>query len=349
MTAQTGGPDHASLLKDEEGEFLGYLARTANYSRHTVRAYEGDIDAFLEWLDENGVDGLALEHRDCRRYLASLDGGRYARTTVARRLSSIRSFYGWLTRKGIVDVNPTATLASPKLPRRLPHVLTNEEVESLLEAVDASTPEGLRDRAMLELLNACGARIGELSALDVGDVDRVSRTVRLFGKGSKERIVPVYPVALEAVDDYVRMGRPVLIARAGVRGRRKASAPDTGETSPGGVDGAGAPQGDALKESRADKAPCAEKALFINSQGRRMSADSLRRRFDRLSGSVGLDALTSPHTMRHTFATELLDGGADLRSVQEMLGHASLSTTQIYTHLSPERLREVSERAHPRG
>ncbi len=343
MTSQTGAGGRASLLKEEEGEFLDYLARTANYSAHTVRAYEGDIDSFLGWLDAAGVDGLSLTHRDCRRYLASLDGGDYARTTIARRLSSIRSFYGWLARKGVVDVNPTATLSSPKLPRRLPHALSNGEVESLLGAVDASTPEGLRDRAMLELLNACGARIGELSALDVGDVDRAARTVRLFGKGSKERIVPVYPVALEAVDDYVRMGRPSLVARAGARGVRGV---------PGdALDGAGADGPSCAPGTRgvSPNPPSAEKALFINSLGRRMSADSLRRRFDKLSAAVGLDALASPHTMRHTFATELLDGGADLRSVQEMLGHASLSTTQIYTHLSPERLREVSERAHPRG
>lgn len=295
------------------GRFLDYLEGALNYSAHTVRAYAADLEAYVAWARARGLDPLAAGHRDFRRYLASLDADGYARTTVGRKLSAIRSFYGWLAREGAVERNPTSVVASPKLPRSLPHVLSCAEVERLLEVPDPKTPEGQRDRALLELLYASGARIGELSALDVGDVDFGTQTVRLFGKGSKERIVPLYAVSLEAVRLYMAQGRGTLLARQ-----------------------------ESLRERGTP-------ALFINAKGARMSADSMRKRFDRLLAKAGVAGGATPHTMRHTFATELLEGGADLRSVQEMLGHASLSTTQIYTHLTPERLKEASQRAHPRG
>lgn len=298
--------------------FLSYLARVRNYSPNTAAAYAQDLDCFLIWASNCGIDVLQATHRDFRRFLSSLSGAGYAKTTVNRRLSAVRSFYSWLVREGVIESNPAAVVSSPKLPKSLPHVLSQEDVEKLLKCADASTPAGALDAALVELLYASGARIGEVASLDVDRIDFSDKSVRLFGKGSKERIVPLYPAALHALDAYLAHARPVLLAN-----------------HKGGL--------------TAEEAADAQRALFINARGARMSERSLRARFEKLLARAGLAGMATPHTMRHTFATEVLDGGADLRSVQEMLGHASLSTTQIYTHLTPERLREVSLQAHPRG
>ena len=298
--------------------FLSYLARVRNYSPNTAAAYAQDLDCFLIWASNCGIDVLQATHRDFRRFLSSLSGAGYAKTTVNRRLSAVRSFYSWLVREGVIESNPAAVVSSPKLPKPLPHVLSQEDVEKLLECADASTPAGALDAALVELLYASGARIGEVASLDVDRINFSDKSVRLFGKGSKERIVPLYPAALHALDAYLAHARPVLLAN-----------------HKGGL--------------TAEEAADAQRALFINARGARMSERSLRARFEKLLAQAGLAGMATPHTMRHTFATEVLDGGADLRSVQEMLGHASLSTTQIYTHLTPERLREVSLQAHPRG
>ena len=298
--------------------FLSYLARVRNYSPNTAAAYAQDLDCFLIWASNCGIDVLQATHRDFRRFLSSLSGAGYAKTTVNRRLSAVRSFYSWLVREGVIESNPAAVVSSPKLPKSLPHVLSQEDVEKLLKCADASTPAGALDVALVELLYASGARIGEVASLDVDRIDFSDKSVRLFGKGSKERIVPLYPAALHALDAYLAHARPVLLAN-----------------HKGGL--------------TAEEAADAQRALFINARGARMSERSLRARFEKLLAQAGLAGMATPHTMRHTFATEVLDGGADLRSVQEMLGHASLSTTQIYTHLTPERLREVSLQAHPRG
>jgi len=298
--------------------FLSYLARVRNYSPNTAAAYAQDLDCFLIWASNCGVDVLQATHRDFRRFLSSLSGAGYAKTTVNRRLSAVRSFYSWLVREGVIESNPAAVVSSPRLPKPLPHVLSQEDVEKLLKCADASTPAGALDAALVELLYASGARIGEVASLDVDRIDFSDKSVRLFGKGSKERIVPLYPAALHALDAYLAHARPVLLAN-----------------HKGGL--------------TAEEAADAQRALFINARGARMSERSLRAHFEKLLAQAGLAGMATPHTMRHTFATEVLDGGADLRSVQEMLGHASLSTTQIYTHLTPERLREVSLQAHPRG
>lgn len=298
--------------------FLSYLARVRNYSPNTAAAYAQDLDCFLIWASNCGIDVLQATHRDFRRFLSSLSGAGYAKTTVNRRLSAVRSFYSWLVREGVIESNPAAVVSSPKLPKPLPHVLSQEDVEKLLKCADASTPAGALDAALVELLYASGARIGEVASLDVDRIDFSDKSVRLFGKGSKERIVPLYPAALHALDAYLAHARPVLLAN-----------------HKGGL--------------TAEEAADAQRALFINARGARMSERSLRACFEKLLAQAGLAGMATPHTMRHTFATEVLDGGADLRSVQEMLGHASLSTTQIYTHLTPERLREVSLQAHPRG
>ena len=307
--------DQARGLADN---FLSYLARVRNYSPNTAAAYAQDLDCFLIWASNCGIDVLQATHRDFRRFLSSLSGAGYAKTTVNRRLSAVRSFYSWLVREGVIESNPAAVVSSPKLPKPLPHVLSQEDVEKLLKCADASTPAGALDAALVELLYASGARIGEVASLDVDRIDFSDKSVRLFGKGSKERIVPLYPAALRALDAYLAHARPVLFAN-----------------HKGGL--------------TAEEAADAQRALFINARGARMSERSLRARFEKLLARAGLAGMATPHTMRHTFATEVLDGGADLRSVQEMLGHASLSTTRIYTHLTPERLREVSLQAHPRG
>ena len=315
MTMADSAGGQARELADA---FLSYLARVRNYSPNTAAAYAQDLDCFLIWASNCGIDVLQATHRDFRRFLSSLSGAGYAKTTVNRRLSAVRSFYSWLVREGVIESNPAAVVSSPKLPKPLPHVLSQEDVEKLLVCADASTSTGALDAALVELLYASGARIGEVASLDVDRIDFSDKSVRLFGKGSKERIVPLYPAALHALDAYLAHARPVLLAN-----------------HKGGL--------------TAEEAADAQRALFINARGARMSERSLRARFEKLLAQAGLAGMATPHTMRHTFATEVLDGGADLRSVQEMLGHASLSTTQIYTHLTPERLREVSLQAHPRG
>ena len=252
--------------------------------------------------------------RTVRAYLAELSREQVAPRTLAAHLSAIRSLYRWMAAEEIVEGDAVSAISSPKLPRDLPGVLTTQQVEALLQAPDTATPAGLRDAAMLELLYASGARISELAALNVESISWSERVVRLWGKGSKERIVPLYRRALEATRTYVEEGRPALLAQAKRR------------------DAANGPH-----------------PLLISVRGNRMSAAMLRRRFHTLATLAGIPADIAPHAMRHTFATDLLEGGADLRSVQELLGHASLSTTQIYTHLTPDRLKRAVAQAHPRG
>lgn len=290
------------------GEFCTYLRDVRNLSPNTIRAYETDLQALVEWARREGVDPFHVSHGQIREWLAELRGAGYATTTQNRHLSAVRSLYKWLVSRDITDEDAAAAVASPKLSKRLPSTLSDSDVGRLLSAC-SDDPEGLRDRALIELLYASGARISEVSALDVRDVDVRQRQVRLFGKGAKERVVPLYPRAVEAVQAYVSDARPSLSCCSGR----------------------------------------ATNALFLSSRGNRMSAASLRERFERLVELAGLDPSITPHAMRHTFATQLLDGGADLRSVQELLGHESLSTTQIYTHLSVERLKAAALQAHPRS
>ncbi|MCH3943215.1 MAG: site-specific tyrosine recombinase/integron integrase [Atopobiaceae bacterium] len=290
--------------------FCDYLASVRNLSENTVRAYRTDLAAFCAWARREGIDPERITHRQVRRWLAELSQARYSSRTINRHLSSVRSLYRWLVHEGRALDDAAAAVASPKLSKRLPATMSDDDASRLL-AVSADTEaETLRDRAFLELLYASGARISEVSALDVRHVDFSSAQVRLYGKGSKERIVPLYPRALEALRAYLVKARPQLL------GREDASS---------------------------------QTALFVSTRGRRMSADALRTRFERAVRLAGLDPSLTPHAMRHTFATELLSGGADLRSVQELLGHSSLSTTQIYTHLSVERLKEATKQAHPRA
>ena len=288
-------------------EFLSYEGEVRNLSPNTLRAYGCDLEAFSAWCRLEGVDPMRVTHAQLRSWLADLTAAGYATATLDRHLSAVRSLWRWMVGRGITSEDAAAALESPKLGRRLPKTVGDAGVRRLLEACGGDAC-GLRDRLTLELLYATGARVSELSGLDLADVDLAQRQVRLFGKGSKERIVPIYERAADATRLYLLRARPALAG-----------------------DGA------------------AGDALLLSTRGRRMSADAIRRRFERLVSLAGLDPSLTPHAMRHTFATELLDGGADLRSVQELLGHESLSTTQIYTHLTAERLKAAALQAHPRA
>lgn len=289
--------------------FCDHLAAVRNLSPNTVRAYRADLEAYLSWTRREGVRPLEVSHRELRGYLAELARAGYSPRTVNRHLSALRGLYRWMSRAGLCDGGAAAALASPKTSRSLPRTMSDADAARLLETCDPSDAVGLRDRALLELLYATGARISEMAGLRVPDLDLAGAQARLFGKGSKERIVPVYDSALEWAGRYLREGRPELAARS--------------------------------REPRDE--------LFLSTRGNAMSADALRTVFERRVALAGLDPALTPHAMRHTYATELLGGGADLRSVQELLGHESLSTTQVYTHLSVERLREAAARAHPRA
>jgi site-specific recombinase XerD len=274
----------------------------------TIRAYRGDLDGFVQWVGRLGVDDPTQVHRKMlRRYLSYLHTRDYARRTIARKASSLRRYFEWLRRTGVVDANPAANLSAPKASGRLPRVLRVDEVHGLLD--EGTKVDGehasvrLRDDAILELLYGSGLRVGELCGLDRDDVDLDSRTVRVWGKGDKQRQVPMSEPSVEAVRGWLASGRADLVT----------------------------------SDSPAD-------AVFLNRRGRRLSPRDARRVLDRRASSP-----THPHALRHTYATHLLDGGADLRVVQELLGHEDLSTTQHYTHVSKERLRHVLDATHPRA
>lgn len=296
--------------------FLDHLRVEQVASEHTIRSYKCDLESFFRWCERKGVDLLKTNHKELRGFLAELDAARYERSTINRHLSSIKSFYRWLTVAGFVKDDPSDALSGPKINRHLPHVIKHDQMIALMAvhgAFDArgepreQTIQDMRDQAILEFLYACGARISEAANLTLGSIDFQTKQVRLFGKGRKERIVPLHDLCIQALCTYRDVARPDLL------------------------------QGKSSEH------------FFISNTGKAMSADSMRIMFKEAVHVAGLDASTSPHDMRHSFATDLLDGGADLRSVQEMLGHASLSTTQIYTHLSPARLKEAHDQAHPRA
>lgn len=277
-------------------------------SLHTVRGYRSDLLDFGRFSARQGIRPLSASYRQVRAYLAEQTQAGYSRKTINRRLSSLRGFFRWLESTGRIEADPMSVLKGPKLEKSLPRFIPHADMERLLAVHQGKDdPVSLRDRAFLEFLYACGARISEAAGLLVSKIDFVSSQARILGKGSKERIVPLHPLALASMREYLEKGRPELL----------------GEKD--------------------------HPAFFLSTRGNAMSADALRRVFKATLVQAGVDPSYSPHDVRHTFATELLDGGADLRSVQEMLGHASLSTTQIYTHVSSERLRKIHLKAHPRA
>jgi site-specific recombinase XerD len=306
--------------------FLRTLA-ARDASPHTQRSYGTAIGTYLDWLDDRGVDWREPARGDLRAYLAVLGEGR-ARSSVAQRLAAIRSFHRWAARDGLAPGDPWGAIATPRLPRRLPKVLGSDEVAALLAIVDADLAVALaaetsdraagtlalamRDKALVEVAYAAGLRISELADASLGELDLRRGELRVIGKGRKERIGLLGGPARRAVAEYLETGRPVLLERR------------QGETAP-------------------------PTQVFLNHQGEPLGVRGLRYRLDRLRRRAGLPDGVSPHTLRHSFATHLLDGGADLRVVQELLGHESLATTQIYTHVSPTRLKAAYREAHPRA
>jgi integrase/recombinase XerD len=306
-SAEAYGLDAAdrSLLEDFEAD----LAVVRKLSPATVKAYVSDCAAFLGWCRRNDADVFDMDHATLRLYIGELKRARYTDTTINRHISAVKRFYAWLVETGVTDRNAASALQSQKTVKKLPRALHDEDVRRMLDALDADDPADIVAACLVELLYATGARISEIAGLSVGDVSFARHTVRLFGKGSKTRIVPVYERAEEAVRTYLERVRP----------------------------------------ARAAKAKRPVDALFVSTRGNAMSADALRKLFEKTAARAGLDEDVTPHAMRHTYATELLEGGADLRSVQELLGHESLSTTQIYTHVSIDRLKKAMHQAHPRG
>ncbi|WP_460515547.1 tyrosine recombinase XerC [Flindersiella endophytica] len=311
MTATPG--DEVRSVRSEAAasvlaEFERHLAAERNLSAHTVRAYLGDIESLLVHISE---DVAQLDLASLRSWLGRMQASGKARTTLARRAAAARTFTAWAHRRGLLDGDPGALLGSPKAHRDLPPVLKQADVRRLLEiavlASDDGSPVGVRDRAILELLYATGVRVGELTGLDVDDIDDERRVIRVLGKGNKQRTVPYGVPAEQALEEWLTRGRPKLV--------RVGSGP----------------------------------ALFLGARGGRIDQRAVRRLVHTRLADVPDAPDLGPHGLRHTAATHLLDGGADLRSVQEMLGHASLATTQIYTHVSAERLRKVYQQAHPRA
>lgn len=307
---------HLDVARDA---YLTHLTRVRRLSAATVRAYGGDLRDLADALPPGTpVERVDLEH--LREWLWRATQRGDARSTLARRTAAARGFFGWALEEGLIPVDPSLRLVAPKRGRTLPKVATARALDELLADMAARAaagePSALRDHAILELLYAAGIRVSELCAVDVDDLDRGRSTVRVLGKGAKERVVPFGSPALRAIDAYLVRGRPALVARAAGR-----EAPHT----------------------------VAPTALFLGARGGRISPRAVYDVVSRELGPALGSAAVGPHTLRHSAATHLLDGGADLRSVQELLGHASLGTTQIYTHVSAERLAATYRLAHPRA
>jgi tyrosine recombinase XerC len=283
-------------------KFIRYLEIEKNYSNHTILNYRLDLEDFKKFL--GSVDLEKIDYLSLRKYLASLKEKNLGTRTIARHLSSLRSFFKFLTRDGYLKTNPILSLSSPRLEKHLPQFMSEDEVVKLIEATFAKSEKdegGLRDRAILETFYSTGMRISELVGLDAEDIDSIGGVVKVMGKGKKERLAPIGDTAITAIRKYLEK-------------RKKQS-----------------------------------ESLFLNKSGRRITVRGVRNIVAKYIHLAGIKKGVSPHTFRHSFATHLLDRGADLRTVQELLGHANLSTTQIYTHLTTERLKSVYDKAHPRA
>ncbi|HTQ68656.1 MAG TPA: site-specific tyrosine recombinase [Solirubrobacteraceae bacterium] len=294
------------------GDFLAYMELERGLSRNTLEAYRCDLLQLAAFLHERDLDVLEVNHGELTAFFALLSGGDgdhppVAPATLARKVACVRSFYRHLRMDGVIEHDPTAELRGPRKGQRLPRVLSRDQVARLLDSPRGSDPLSLRDRALLELMYACGLRASEAIGLELADVDFEEGLLRARGKGSKERIVPIGSRALSAAGAYCRSGRPALLGNA--------------------------PQA----------------RLFLNRRGAPLTRQGLYKIVQGHARRVGLERQMSPHTLRHTFATHLLSGGCDLRSLQEMLGHADLATTQLYTHLSADRVKDAYFAAHPRA
>jgi len=293
-------------MDDQLQAFLTYMLAERNYSPLTIDLYRREITAFGEYIKKEGCRSWGEVDRNLvRRYLNWLSIQGYAKGSIARRMAEVRSFYRFLQHQGYIAENPLASMSSPKTDKRLPEFLSVEETVALLTVPDVTTPQGLRDRAILELLYASGMRVSEIVGLNLGDVDLKRGEARVMGKGAKERIVLLGQPALQALKAYLQEARGKLLGQK------------------------------------------ASNALFLNRFGERFSVRGVQRLLDQAARAAGITRQITPHTLRHTFATHMLDGGADLRVVQELLGHANLSTTQRYTHVTQSQARRVYLSTHP--
>jgi integrase/recombinase XerD len=292
-------------------DFLGYLEFERGLSRNTLEAYRTDLLQFGRWLAAHDLNADTVTGAQVSDFVADLAAGNgkppASPATIHRKTACLRSFYRHLRREGVLDSDPTAAISSPRRGRKLPRVLSRDEINKLLAAPSGTEPSALRDRALLEVMYACGLRASEAIGLELIDLDMDEHVLRARGKGSKERVVPIGTAAVEALRIYLERGRSAL-----VRGR-------------------------------------VEPHVFVNFRGGPLTRQGLYKIVRRHAATAGLADRMSPHTLRHTFATHLLAGGCDLRSVQEMLGHADVATTQLYTHLSSDRLKDVYFKAHPRA
>jgi integrase/recombinase XerD len=302
-------------MEESIQEFLNHLVAEKGSSENTVAAYRNDLHQFHAFITEPDQLGLDAEWSDVTRdhlisYILFLKERQYASATVARKVAAIKSFFHFLIRAGIVEDDPSEELDSPKVKKQLPQTLSADEVDQLLArpAAGGRSPKALRDAALLELLYATGMRVSEIAGLTIEDIDLAGATVRCTGKGSKDRVMPLYPKAVEAVQDYLKNGRPALMG-------------DNAE----------------------------ERTLFLNPRGEQLTRQGLWLIIKGYARELDLDERVTPHTLRHSFATHMLNGGAGLREVQRLLGHANISTTQVYTHVSRDHLRQVYDEAHPRA
>ncbi|MBA7472071.1 Tyrosine recombinase XerD [subsurface metagenome] len=302
------------MLREAIDNFLNYLTVEKGFSENTVVAYRNDLYQLASFVEEEatkrGFTPLwsSFGRQGMLSYLLNLKERNYAATTAARKVAAAKSFFNFMVAEGNIKDNPTLNVTSPRVGKSLPKPISISQVRRLLEQpTKRSTLEAKRDRAILELLYASGMRVSELVSLNLGDIDTEGSYVRCFGKGHKERLIPIYKQAALAVEEYVKETRPHLLHND------------------------------------------AEPALFLNRRGDRLTRQGLWQILKGYAKSAGLDKEVTPHTLRHSFATHMLNGGADLRSVQELLGHANISTTQVYTHLTTEHVRRIYEESHPRA
>lgn len=289
-------------------DFIHYLSVEKGLAKNTLESYNRDLCGFIAYLKQSGVQNVEDTSRTAIiGYLASLQKNGKATATLSRNLASIRSFYSYLFQEKFIVENPAADLESPKLEKKLPRVLSTQEVDVLLDQPDQVHVTGIRDKAMLEVIYATGIRVSELMSLDIGDINLDAGFIRCLGKGTKERIIPLGSVAVRHVSRYLNEGRPKLIRQNG------------------------------------------EAAMFVNQHGNRLTRQGFWKILKKYARSAGITKDITPHTMRHSFATHLLENGADLRSVQEMLGHADISTTQIYTQITKRKLHDIYQKTHPRA
>lgn len=296
-------------------EFLDYLTAERGGSDNTIAAYRNDLTQLSEVMTRRGKAGEDAGWADVGRddlieYILWLKEREYASATVARKVAAMKSFFGFLLRSGAIEENPAEELDSPKVKKQLPHTLTPDEVDRLLAlpGQGGSTPKALRDTALLETLYATGMRVSEVAGVTLDDLDLAAGTVRCVGKGSKERVMPLYAEATQAIRVYLENGRPALVGHN-----------------------------------------AEERTLFLNPRGERLTRQGLWLIIKGYARQIELEDRVTPHTLRHSFATHMLNGGAGLREVQRLLGHANISTTQVYTHISQDRLRQVYDGAHPRA